>query len=102
MYKRQVNYLAEWNTTSWSPLGIGTNKDIYTLTVYNGNLIAGGLFDSAGGSPANHITMWNGTSWSPLGTGTNNAIFALTVYNGNLIAGGPVSYTHLDVYKRQI
>ena len=58
------------------------------LTVYNNNLYAGGVFDSAGGNPANYIAEWNGTSWSAVGAGTNNYVNALTVYNGNLYAGG--------------
>ena len=78
---------------TWSPVGQGTNNVVYALTVYNGNLIAGGLFVSAGGQPANRVAQWNGTSWSPLGVGINNninfaTVDALAVYNGNLIAGG--------------
>jgi len=32
------------------------------LTVYNGDLIAGGVFSTAGGVSANRIAKWNGTS----------------------------------------
>src|SRR5262249_13013201 len=59
-----------------------------SLTVYNGNLIAGGFFDAAGGTSASRIARWNGTNWAPLGTGANGDIESLTVFNGNLIAGG--------------
>jgi peptidoglycan hydrolase-like amidase len=61
------------------------------LTVYNCELIAGGLFSTAGGVSANYIARWNGTSWQPLGTGMGGIyrdVYALTVYNGELIAGG--------------
>ena len=34
----------------WSPLGSGMNGTVYALTVYNGNLIAGGYFTTAGGT----------------------------------------------------
>jgi hypothetical protein len=73
-------------------LGSGINNIVYVLSEYNGNLIAGGLFLSAGGVPANNIASWDGTSWSALGGGMGGIfyqyVFALAVYNGNLIAGG--------------
>ncbi|HTB05619.1 MAG TPA: T9SS type A sorting domain-containing protein [Bacteroidia bacterium] len=73
---------------TWSAVGGGINKDVFALCVYNGNLFAAGIFDSAGGKPANSIAEWNGTAWSTLGTGINGSVYALCVYNGNLCAGG--------------
>lgn len=73
---------------NWSGLSYGMDHWVHALTVYNGELIAGGQFTSAGGVPANHIAKWNGISWSPLGTGTNAEVDALTVFNGELVAGG--------------
>jgi hypothetical protein len=73
---------------SWEPLGSGMNSWVGGFTVYNGNLIAGGGFDSAGGKPANHIAEWNGTSWSSLGSGLNMPGVPIAFYNGELIAGG--------------
>ena len=58
------------------------------LTVYNGELIAGGRFTTAGGVTCNYIARWNGATWQPLGAGMNGDVYALTVYNGELIAGG--------------
>ena len=75
-------------TGQWQPLGSGTDDQIRCLAVYNGELIAGGLFRNAGGQSADYIARWNGTSWQGLGTGTGNSVYALTVYNGELIAGG--------------
>src|SRR5262245_55097123 len=75
-------------TGTWKALGAGTNGTIRALTVYNGDLIAGGFFTEAGGQAANHIARWDGTSWQPLGAGMNNNVYALTVYNGELIAAG--------------
>jgi hypothetical protein len=61
----------------------------YALTVYDGHLIAGGAFSTAGGVSANRIARWDGSAWQPLDSGMNdNTVFALTVYNGELIAGG--------------
>ena len=73
---------------NWSGLSYGMNHWVHALTVYNGELIAGGEFTSAGGVPANYIAKWNGYSWSALGTGSNAQVDALCVFNGQLVAGG--------------
>ena len=55
----------------------------------DGNLIAGGGFTSAGGTPASRIALWDGTSWKPLGSGVNNSVTSLTMdWNNNIYAGG--------------
>ena len=59
--------IAEWNGTTWSPLGLGitgVGSSVWSLAVYNGELYAGGIFDSAGGKPAKNIAKWDGTNWS--------------------------------------
>jgi len=61
---------------------------VLSLTVYNGELIAGGRFTTAGGVAANKIARCDGGGWQPLGSGMNNDVPSLTVYNGELIAGG--------------
>jgi len=59
------------------------------MAVFNGELIAAGLFDTAGGSIARNIARWNGNAWAPLGSGlTNGIVTSLIVYNGELIAAG--------------
>lgn len=73
---------------NWSGLSYGMDNWVHALTVYNGELIAGGQFTGAGGVPANYIAKWNGYSWSPLGSGTNAEVDALCVFNGKLVAGG--------------
>ena len=73
---------------TWSNVGSGMNGYVLALTEYNGNLYAGGAFNTAGGNPANNIAMWNGSSWSAVGAGVNNTVHALTVFNGNLYVGG--------------
>jgi len=91
--------IAEWNGSSWTALGAGMKGlysppfftgGVYALAGYNGNLYAGGEFDTAGGNPVNFIAKWNGTIWSSLDTGlpNYNEVYALTVYNGNLFVGG--------------
>jgi len=90
--------IARWNGSAWQPLGDGVSggssffASVAALTVYNGELIAGGRFTTAGGVECNHIARWNGSAWQPLGTGvsggTTPCVTALTVHNGELIVGG--------------
>jgi hypothetical protein len=62
---------------------------VYALSVFNGNLIAGGAFTTAGGTPANYIAEWDGVSWSQLDIEEpNDEVHALCVYAGSLVAGG--------------
>ncbi|MFN9133756.1 MAG: beta strand repeat-containing protein, partial [Phycisphaerales bacterium] len=93
-----ANNIAAWDGTSWQPLGtgaangVGEGGGVEALAVYDGRLIAGGLFTQAGGQLANYIAAWDDTSWQPLESGAVNGmsgwVFELTVYNGRLIAGG--------------
>jgi hypothetical protein len=86
--------IAAWDGSSWSPLGSGVSDGsntgtITALAVFDGKLIAGGYFTTAGGSPVNSIATWDGNTWSPLGQGVGNGtVLALTVHNGELVAGG--------------
>jgi hypothetical protein len=77
------------------------NATVFALTVYNGELIAGGGFTYAGGVTCNYIARWNGSQWQPLGTGMNNWVYALTVYNGELIAGGSSVRRRRDVQQHR-
>jgi parallel beta-helix repeat protein/predicted outer membrane repeat protein len=88
-----ADHIAQWNGSSWQSLGSGVNNgvndSVRALTVYNGQLIAGGDFTTAGGIIANYIAAWDGSSWQPLGNGMNRRVRALTVvHNSLLIAGG--------------
>ena len=73
---------------SWDPLSGMEDSVVMVLTTYNGELIAGGLFDATDGVKVNNIARWNGNYWKPLGSGTNGVVRALAVHNGELIVGG--------------
>ena len=79
----------------WKPVSSGMNGPVCSLTVYNGELIAGGYGD---GVDANSTARWDGNSWQPLGTGVNGGVYALEVYNGELIAAGSFFTTAGGVY----
>ena len=83
-----ANYIAQWNGSSWSPLGSGMNSWVYALAVSGSTLYAGGYFTTADGSAANYIAQWNGISWSALGSGMDGIVYALAVSGSTLYAGG--------------
>jgi len=90
-----TNNIAAWAGSQWSPIGIGTtvgadpsNPIVYSLGIYNGQLIVGGMFTGIAGQKANHIAAWGGSTWSPLGLGTNGNIEDMAECNGRLIVGG--------------
>jgi hypothetical protein len=58
------------------------NSFVMALTVYNGVLIAGGDFTTAGGASAQHIASWNGSGWAPLGDGLDAWVYALGAFHG--------------------
>jgi PKD-like domain/Secretion system C-terminal sorting domain len=92
----QVNNIAKWNGTNWSAAGAGIDlysdpflqATVSSLVVYNGELYAGGYFDTSGTGTFNNIVKWNGINWSQAGTGINEYVFAIAAYNGELYAGG--------------
>src|SRR5438552_3864534 len=45
----------------------GFNGSVSAFGSYNGELIAGGRYTSAGGQPANMVAHWNGSVWQALG-----------------------------------
>ncbi|MCA8948800.1 MAG: hypothetical protein KDE27_04815 [Planctomycetes bacterium] len=74
----------------WSGFGSGIAETVTALQgMPNGDLIAGGIFGTAGGVAANNIARWDGTSWSALGAGVGFNVTALTVLQtGDLVAAG--------------
>ncbi len=54
----QVNHIASWNGTSWSPLGQGLNGSASALLAFGDDLIAAGDFTQAGGHTSAHIASW--------------------------------------------
>lgn len=54
----------------WERLGDGPSGIIYALcTLPNGDLVAGGRFDTAGGRPVANMARWDGSQWHPFGSG---------------------------------
>lgn len=76
--------------SDWNILGGGISDDVYSIIFdANGNLLAGGGFNTAGGNVVNNVTLWDGTNWNPLGTGTDGTVLDMVLDNaGNLFVGG--------------
>ena len=54
------------------PAGIGRpgmNGPVNALGTFDGKLVAGGIFDMAGGDSALGIALWDGSEWTTLGRG---------------------------------
>lgn len=94
-----------WNGSAWSPVGGGMQHGaisfvVAALTVFNGNLIAGGYIDSAGGVAVHKVAQWDGNAWSPLGMNlAMNTVCCFAVHNGDLYAGGSNSVGQSTVSK---
>jgi hypothetical protein len=71
----------------------GIDERVHALTVYNGQLIAGGVFNVACDTLAHNLAAWDGNSWIPMATNFEQddgspRVYALTGYDGKLIVGG--------------
>lgn len=81
--------LFAWDGSQLTPVGTGTSDAVETMCVYQGELIVGGRFTSAGGVAARHVAAWNGSSFRQLGPGTGGTyVGALGVHDGELYLGG--------------
>lgn len=76
-------------------MGSGLNDNVECLQYYNGDLIAGGSFDSTGnGTYASCVARWNGTDWEAMGDGLQGGtVFDMAVYDSKLIATGTFKTT---------
>lgn len=92
----QVEHIAAWSGSSWSPLGQGLNGGVRALHVLSDTspigrgIVAGGSFSTAGGVAAANIARWDGSVWSALGAGLPGAVYAVAEYGSPpaLYAGG--------------
>lgn len=93
--------VAMYDGSNWYPLGTGLNEYCRAIHEYNGDLIVGGYFTTAGGVPANKIAKWNTTTntWSAMGlgfdaSGIDEYVKSATNWNGIFFAGG--AYTQAE------
>lgn len=73
---------------TWEALGEGLTGAATTFVEWEGDLVVGGLFLTAGDQPARNVARWDGALWHPLGTGLDGPVQALAVYDDELVAAG--------------
>ncbi len=71
------------------------------LCEYDGNLVAVGNFDWAGGIPVGNIAGWNGSNWFEYDFGFDATATSIAVYRGDLIVGGYFEYAG-DQFARRL
>jgi hypothetical protein len=109
LMERSVKNSASWDSAPilsdgegqwWDGFGSaserGLNGGVGALTDYQGDVIAGGVFTTAGGLEVDRIARWDGTTWHALGGGVDpclvvcngTVVLALAVHGSDLIVGG--------------
>lgn len=100
--------VAKWNGSSWSALGSGIPRVCFgcpvnvTCMVANGDdLYVGGVFNTAGGVPADKLAKWDGKTWVAAGNGlalagSFAAVTTLDAVGGTVYAGGSFGLSRLD------
>ncbi len=71
------DYIRRWTGVDWAEYASNLNGEVLTLAtwdpdgagVLNDQLIAGGVFTSANGTPVNGVARWDGAAWHALGSG---------------------------------
>jgi len=97
-----VNHIARWDGTTWHALESGvtgvniSRTRVDDIFVYNGHLIVGGDFETAGDVQAFYLALWDGAHWSSMGNPFNqpysvnwwHGIYTMENYQGDLIVAG--------------
>ncbi len=79
-----------------NPVAVGLHSygygAVYTLfsTTLDGRpaLLAGGIFEIAGGVRANNVARWDGANWAPMGNEFNGSVHAFAELHGQIYAAG--------------
>ncbi len=91
-----VQRIARWNGTAWSSLGGGmTSSGFATVTelrkLSNGDLIAAGNFENAGGTPADNIARWDGSTWHAMEEGIQFGTAAPSIRGMSVLGDGTIA-----------
>ncbi len=84
--------IARWDGATFHALakGITSGGQVNVMLSYNGNLYAGGDFQTVDSLPIHTIAKWDGSVWSSVCniTGTFAMVESMAIYNGDLYIGG--------------
>ncbi len=96
----ELNGIGYWDGSAWNDMDKGQQdctlacSVILSITKYNGQIVAGGEFDSIGTISANSIASWDGSFWHPLADGLKDSVFIngmvydMVVHNNELYVAG--------------
>ncbi|MBK9474525.1 MAG: hypothetical protein IPO18_20010 [bacterium] len=76
------------STAQWSPFGFGIPLSVYSLVVFNGQLVAGCDGDNDVGTFDQTVRRWTGTTWEGLSATNTGNVNDMIVYNGSLYIAG--------------
>ncbi len=86
-----INNIAKLEYDKWIPLSSGVNGNVNSIEFLEDYIIAGGLFDRAGGIEANNLAAWNG-NWIDIGKelygGQVPSVLSMDPYQDGIIVGG--------------
>ncbi len=96
-----ASYVAKFNGLNWSAVGnglwytgnsAGSFSGVRCMTVYNGELYAGGIIDQSGTTSLSNVAKWNGSEWIGVGNFISgyDGVLSLCVYNNELYAAGHI------------
>lgn len=68
--------------------GAGTGARAMALAAHGDGIFVGGMFDMAGGVPANYIAYWDGSRFHALGNGLDGFVNIMTLHGNQLYVGG--------------
>lgn len=81
--------IAKWDGSTWASLNNERlAQSVKTLTLFKGDLYAGGSFSGLGGPAAQNIAKWDGSTWNPVNGGTSGQVYALAANDNYLYVGG--------------
>jgi len=87
-----VNNIAIWDGELWSRFNtgeyVGMDSSVYALSVFNGDLVAGGYFQFAENTYARFIAYYHDNNWQSFDNQLNQYVLCTATYDGKLIASG--------------
>lgn len=99
-YVKGYHCIFKLNGDKWEVVGNGgilpAFAEVKALVVYNDELYAGGVFETAGGKPVKGIARWDGKTWKDVGGGVDGyikTVTSLAVYKDELYVGGAFKTT---------
>jgi hypothetical protein len=81
--------LRAYDGSSWTTIAVpGPNSVVLALATYQGDLYAGGNFQSLEGAGSRYIARWDGTVWHAVGAGTDGRVEQFALDGDLLLVGG--------------